>query len=322
MRKVVGISVALTTAAALAAGCGGGGSSTGSSGGLTNVNVGYVAFDDAAVLFLANEKGIFAKHGLKVKLNEAASPTPIVASMVSGQYQFGFVTTPVLINTNLGGQKLQCVSVVDGQVDPKSDSAALVASAKSGVTSPAQLSGKTIGVVQLSSINLLEAKKIAEDAGAKNEKFVAIPFPQMPQALSDGRIQAAVITSPFLQTALKAGAKPLAYPNSQLFPNGTVYCFGATGRYLSGNAKTAKEFRDAINETTVYAKTHLSEEKATLVKYLKLSASDAQAQQIASNYVPELNVQSLSDVQDLMKQQGDIKSTVDPASLVWSPPSN
>ncbi|WP_203918981.1 ABC transporter substrate-binding protein [Rugosimonospora africana] len=324
MRKVVGVSVALATVAALAAGCGGGGSGSGSgsSGGLTDVNVGYVAFDDAAVLFLATEKGIFAKHGLKVKLFEAASPTPIVASMVSGQYQFGFVTTPVLINTNLGGQKLKCVSVVDGQVDPNSDSAAFVASAKSGVTNPAQLSGKTIGVVQLSSINLLEAKKIAEDAGAKNEKFVAIPFPQMPQALADGRIQAAVVTSPFLQIALKAGAKPLAYPNSQLFPNGTVYCFGATAKYLSGNAKTAQQFQDAINETTVYAKTHLTEEKATLVKYLKLSAADAQAQEIASNYIPELNVQSISQTQDLMKQQGAIKSTVDPNSLIWTPPSS
>jgi NitT/TauT family transport system substrate-binding protein len=320
VRKVVGISVALATAAALGSGCGGSGSqsSGGSSGGLTTVNVGYVPFDDAAVLFLAVENGIFARHGLKVNVNPAASPTPIVASMASGQYQFGFVTTPVLINANLGGQKLQCVSVVDGQVDPNSDSAAFVASAKSGITSIAALTGRTVGVVQLSSLNLFEVKKLTADAGATGVKYVSMPFPQMPQALEAGRVDAAVITSPFLQTALKAGAKPLAYPNSQLFPNGTVYCFAATARYLGGNAKTAQAFRDAMVESTRYAKDHLTEEKATLVKYLKLSPQEAQAQQIASNYVPELNLQSIAQIQDLMKQQNEIKSTVDPKSLIWS----
>lgn len=322
MRKVVGISVALATVAALAAACGSSGSGSAASsksGDLTKIDVGYVPFDDDAVLFLAKEKGIFAKHGLDVTLHQAAAPTPIVASMVSGQYQFGFITIPVLINANLGGQKMQCVSVVDGQVDPNSDSAAFVASAKSGITTIGQLTGKTIGVVQLSSLNLFEAKKLVGDAGATNVKYVAIPFPQMPQALADGRLDAALITSPFVQIALKAGAKTLAHPNSQLFPNGTVYCFGATASYLSGNAKSAQAFRDAMNESTLYAKTHLSEEKATLVKYLKLSPEEAQAQKIASNYVPELNVQSISDIQDLMKQQGAIKSTVDPPSMVWSP---
>ena len=322
MRKVVGISVTAATVAAFSAGCGGGHEpATGGSAGPTTIDVGYVAFDDAAVLFLANENGIFARHGLRVRLHEAASPTPIVASMASGQYQFGFVTIPVLVNTNLGGQKTQCVSTVDGQVDPHSDSAAFVASAKSGITDAGGLSGKTVGVVQLSSLNLFEAKKLTGDAGAKNVKYVAIPFPQMPQALADGRLDAALITSPFLQIALKAGAKVLAYPNSQLFPNGTVYCFAATARYLNGNARIAQEFRDAMNESTLYAKTHLTEEKATLVKYLKLSPQEAQAQRIATNYVPELNLASIADIQELMKQQGVIKSVVDPASMVWSPPA-
>jgi NitT/TauT family transport system substrate-binding protein len=96
-----------------------------------------------------------------------------------------------------------------------------------------------------------------------------------------------------------------------------VYCFAATARYLSGNAKTAQAFRDAMVESTLYAKDHLSEEKDTLVKYLKLSSEEAQAQEIASNYVPELNLQSISEIQDLMKQQDEIKSTVDPKSLIW-----
>lgn len=317
MLRRVKASIVVSALVALAVGCGGG--SEPGKGELTDVNVGYVPFSDNAVLFLAIENGTFKKHGLNVKVTPAASPTPIVASMVSGQAQFGFITTPVLINANLENTKVKCVSVVDGQVAEDRDSSALVASPQSGIKDLEGLSGKKVAVVQMSSINLIGAKKLADDAGATGIKYVTVPFPQMPQALKSGRVDAAVITSPFLNTALKNGAKELAHPSSDLFPGGTIYCYGATDQYLQKNPEQAKAFRDAINETTRYAKTHEDEAKETLVKYLKLSPEEAQKLVIPTNYVPEINVDSIGEIQDLMKEQGAIERTLDPSDLVWEP---
>ncbi|MFY1691117.1 ABC transporter substrate-binding protein [Plantactinospora sp. WMMB782] len=318
MRKIVSVVVATATTVVFAAGCGGGDDS---GGGLTNVKVGIVPFSPNAVLFHAMDGGIFEKHGLKVTTVSAAAPTPIVAAMVSGQQQFGFVTTPVLLNVNAEGTAVKCVSPVDGQVSKDRDASGLVASANSGITDLKGLTGKKVAVVQLSSINLIGAKKLAEEAGATGVEWVAIPFPQMPQALADGRVDAAVITAPYLDTAVAAGAKTLAYPSSQLWPEGTIYCYAATDRYLQEHPDVARKFHDAMTEAIQYGKDHESEIKKTLETYLKLSPEEAQKQVLPTNYVPEINVPSIADIQDVMAQQGSVKKKVDPADLVWTPQS-
>lgn len=315
--RVMAGAVAALMVLATACGTGSGGSGGGDEP--TDVTVNIVPFTPDAVMFLGMEKGMFAKRGINIDIQRAASPIPVVASLVSDQAQFGFVTTPVLINANREGTKVKCVSPIDGQVSPTRDASALVAKPGSGIRSLADLSGKSVAVVQLASINLIGAKKLIEDAGATGTKYVAMPFPQMPQALADGRVDAAVITSPYVEQALDAGAVALAHPSSDLLPNGTIYCWAGTQQYLDRNPEVAKNFQDAMTEAIEYTKGHEQEALDTLVKYLDLSPEDARKQVIPSNYVPEINVASIGQIQDLMSQQGAIDSTVNPADLVWKP---
>jgi NitT/TauT family transport system substrate-binding protein len=319
-KRIIGfLAAGALLAAASACGSSANGDSDGDANGLTKVNVGVVTFSENAMLFHAIEGGIFKDHGLDVTVTPAPSPTQVVAALASGHEQFGFLTNTVLINVNLQGTPMKCVSAVDGQISPTRTEHALVASPQSGITSISGLSGKKVGVVQLASINHMEARALADKAGAKDVQYVSIPFPQMPQALASGQIDAAVISSPFLETALEAGAKVLAHPNQELFPNGTMYCFGATDKYLSSNADVAKNFRDAMTESINFCKDNESECKKTLVKYQKLAPDVAQKQTLATNFNPELKVETLAEVQDMMKSQGFIDKTLDPQSLVWNP---
>ncbi|MGH3252848.1 MAG: ABC transporter substrate-binding protein, partial [Trebonia sp.] len=67
------------------------------------MTLGYVPYSDDASLFYAQSSGIFKKHGLNVTFVAQASPVAVEASMASGTEQFGFITTPVLINLNSKG---------------------------------------------------------------------------------------------------------------------------------------------------------------------------------------------------------------------------
>lgn len=319
MRKPV-VPCLLAAVAVAAAACGGGTSTAPDGTEMTDVTVGIVPFTPNAVLFLAMERGMFAERGLNVTVEPAASPVPVVASLLAQQADFGFVTTPVLINANREGTPIKCVSPVDGQVSPERDSSALVAGANSGIDSLDDLSGRKVAVVQLASINLIGAKKLIEDAGATGTEYVAMPFPQMPQALAAGQVDAAVITSPYVETALNAGAVTLANPSSDLFPTGTIYCYAATDQFLSENPEVARSFHEVMTESILYSGDHEDEAKATLVEHLGLTPEQAQAQIIPSNYVPEINLDSISAIQDLMREQGSIDSTVDPVDMVWQPP--
>lgn len=285
---------------------------------LTDVTVGIVPFSPNAILFHAMDGGIFKKHGLNVTTQPAASPIEVSAAMLSGTQQFGFITTPVLINAAIAGTSLKCVSPIDGELSSDRDASALVASKKSGITSLEGFAGKKFAVVQLGSINRLGAQKLFDDAGVKDVKYVAIPFPQMPQALADGRVDGAVITSPFSGTAIAAGAKVLAHPSSDTWPNGTIYCYAATAQYLQKNAKVAAAFQAAMKESILYTKDHEQEVLKTLVEHLKLTPEVASKQIIPSNYVPEINDKSIGAIQDEMKKQDWIKKTVPVEELVWN----
>jgi NitT/TauT family transport system substrate-binding protein len=165
----------------------------------------------------------------------------------------------VLINLNSKGVPVKCVSSVDGG-EPASDaqdSTELVAARGSGITSVKDLAGKNVAEVQLTSLNSLAVEVLAKRAGIDPLSIhqVAMPFPQMPAALAQGRVQAAVIVAPFVNTALAQGATVLAHPNVALFPNGTITCLDALGSYISGHQSVVTAFRAAMDSSIAYSKT-------------------------------------------------------------------
>ncbi|MGH3252458.1 MAG: ABC transporter substrate-binding protein, partial [Trebonia sp.] len=252
-----------------------------------------------------------------------ASPVAVEASMASGTEQFGFITTPVLINLNSKGVNVKCVSSVDGNQpsNPANDSTVLVAAKGSGITSVKDLADKNVAEVQLTSLNALAVQILAKRAGIdpKSIHQVAIPFPQMPAALAQGRVQAAVIVAPFTDTATSEGATALTHPNVDLFPNGTVTCLDAMGSYLSANPTIATEFRAAMNESIAYSQTHQAEVKQTLVKGLGLTPAVAAKQKLASDWSTALNPASITMIENYMKEFGMITSTPPAANMVWNP---
>jgi NitT/TauT family transport system substrate-binding protein len=295
----------------------------GASGSVTNVTLGYVPYSDDASLFYAQDSGIFRQHGLNVSFVAQASPVAVEASMASGTEQFGFITTPVLINLASKGVNVKCVSSVDGNEPsvPADDSTVLVAAKGSGITSVKDLAGKNVAEVQLTSLNSLAVEILAKQAGIAPSSIhqIAIPFAQMPAALSQGRVQAAVIVAPFTNTATSEGATVLTHPNVDLFPNGTVTCLDAMGSYISANPTVTGEFRAAMDQSIAYTKTHEAQVKQSLVKGLSLTPAVAGQQILATNFNSTFNVPSITMIENYMKQFGVITSEPTAANLVWNP---
>lgn len=290
---------------------------------VTNVTLGYVPYSDDASLFYAEDSGIFRQHGLNVNFVAQASPVAVEASMASGTEQFGFITTPVLINLASKGVNAKCVSLVDGNQPsvPADDSTVLVAAKGSGITSIKDLAGKTVAEVQLTSLNSLAVEVLAKQAGINPSSVhqIAVPFAQMPAALSQGRVQAAVIVAPFASTATSEGATVLTHPNVDLFPNGTVTCLDAMGSYISANPTIVSEFRAAMDQSIAYSKTHEATVKQTLVKGLSLTPAVAAQQILATNFSTTFNVASISTIESYMKEFGEITSEPSASSLFWNP---
>lgn len=320
-RTAAGIAAVAAGILTLAA-CGSSGSTTGAAKKLVNINVGYVAYSDDAALFLAIQDGIFARHGLSVSLTSQANPVDVVSSMVSGAEQFGFITTPVLANVNSKGTSAKCVSTVDGQqpTQDSRDGTMLVAAKGSGITSLKGLAGKKVATVQTTSLNSLAVEVLAKQAGLSpsSYQFIQMPFPQMPAALSQGNVQAAVITSPFVNTAVAEGATVIDHPNVVLFGGATVTCMSALTSYITKDPAVVADFHAAMNEAVAYSESHQSAAKATLTKYLDLTPAVAQKQILSTNWDPTINVASINQIESDMVAFGLIKKPIPASSLVWS----
>ena len=311
----------------LLAGCGssssGSGSGSSGSNGTTTIKFGYVPYGDDGPLFLGIDKGFFKSRGLDVKPIPEAAPTPIVANLLSGQQQFGFVTTNVLINAVAHNLPIKCVSTVDGNQSPspKNDSAVMLAAPGSGVSSVSQLQNKTVAVVQLNSLNSVDVQESVAEAGGdpSSVHLTALPFPQMPQALKSGRVAAAMVVSPFSATALKEGSRPIAYPNSSLFPNGTITCIAASASYIKSHPQQVKAWQAAINQSAQYAKTHLPAARATLTRYLSLSPTAAAHAVLSTNWDTNVNTASVQKQESLLKKFGALSTIVPVGKLFYSP---
>ncbi len=291
--------------------------------GVTTITVAANPSSQLAPLYVGIESGIFADHGLDVEIVHQTDVAAIVAGTASGQYDFGFATAVHVINSNLNDIALRAVTTLDGR-QPTEEGAesgnSLVAGPDSGITSAADLEGKTLAVVGLASLNTFTAFNLAANAGVdpSSIELVQLPFGQMTAALSSGEVDAAVIQSPFISDAVAAGGTVIGKPNVAAFPDMAIGFFTTMQSYIDANEDVVEEFSDAVIESQEYASAHVDEARATLVDQLDLTEDAAAVAEWNFDGNPYMNVDGLEKAQELLIAYNGQEEELDVDSLVWS----
>jgi NitT/TauT family transport system substrate-binding protein len=289
---------------------------------LTTINLSYVPYSNDSSLFLGMKRGYFRQHGITVNLSTAAAPTFTIADIESGQAQLAFTTTVVLVNSAAHGTGLECVSSVDGNqtTNVKDDGTLLLATPQSGIKTVADLVGKTVGTVQLASLNTLTTQAMVQKAGGDPRKvqFVSMGFALMPQALQQGTVQAAIVTEPFADEAVAEGMVVVAHPNISIMAGQSTTCFAGTQTWVNSHKRLAKNFLEAMDEAIAYTKSHPAAAAATLQSYgLATSLANAESQKLGTDFNPIIKPISLAKVATLLEQFGYITTPANSRSLIF-----
>lgn len=290
---------------------------------MEKVSIGIIPGSFNAPLLAGIESGIFTKHGLQVEVVPQTDVAAIISGVASGQYDFGFATSVHIVNANVNNIPIRAISTVDGLQSPNeaaNDGNAMLAAPGSGIESPADLEGKTLAVVGLSSLNTMAAWELATEAGVdpKSIKLVQLPFGQMPAALAGGDVDAAVVQSPFIADSVASGATVVAKPNNELFPNMAVSLYTTSQNTIDSSPKTVQKFSDAIMESQQYAAENTDEARAVVAKQLGLSAEAAAKATWCTTCEPTLNTEGMDVVQELMTKYAGLKKTFPADELIWS----
>jgi len=219
-------------------------------------------------LDLGIQKGFFSQQGIDIKKVTFQSGNDVVLALANHQGDVGYLGyVPMMIARTQGiPMTLVAASEVEGTSEADNWQNILVKGGSS-IRTPADLAGKTIAVNALKGVGEVVIKAALQKDGVdpNSIKLVAIPFPTMRTALSNGQVDAIWTPEPFLTQALtQDGARTVMAPGPVLgnyFPNGG---YAALHDWTAKNPGLAKRFRTAINQSLVYAQTHPDEIRALL----------------------------------------------------------
>ena len=216
-----------------------------------------------APLWIAQDKGVFNKYGLAVDLKYMLSATGTQALM-SGSVDIVNPATE-LIEAGLGGAR---VAFIIGILNR----AVLSVYSKPEFKQLSDLKGKILGVTLPGSTTDLAARMLLQQAGMVPGKDVQIThlqgMPDMITALSQGRIDAGIVSAPTTLKAKQAGMKELVDITARNIP--MIHAGLATTRdFIKSNPDKVRRYVQAYMEANKIARTDAETTKQVIGKWTK-----------------------------------------------------
>jgi len=228
--------------------------------------------EPAAEVYYAKDMGFLAKAGLDADIQSMQGSSLIVSAIVSNAADIGFDTLDGLAAQHQKGIPLVIIAPTHDYLSPGSlQTQALVVPANSPIQQPRDLNGKTIAVSTLHSLADIGARVLVDKNGGDSStvKFVEVPFPAIPAALDQGRIDAAWVVEPFISVAKKT-SRVLAYGFDGISKHFAVGAWVATRQWANDHPDLVKRFAAVIHETAVWANKNPQKSGEILAKYTKL----------------------------------------------------
>jgi ABC-type nitrate/sulfonate/bicarbonate transport system substrate-binding protein len=224
----------------------------------------YAAIGGAfAPLWLAQDKGLFNKYGLAVDLKYMLSATGTQA-LLSNSVDIVNPATE-LIEAGLGGARVMFIIGILNR-------AVLSVYSKPEFKQLSDLRGKILAVTVAGSTTDLTAKILLQQAGMTPGKDVQVThlqgMPDMATALTQGRIDAAIVSAPTTLKLRQVGFKELVDVTARNVP--MIHAgLATTGDFIKNNSDKVRRYVQAYVEATKIARTDPETTKQIIAKYTK-----------------------------------------------------
>ena len=286
-------------------------------GGATKLSVAAIAIVDVAPLYLAVSKGFFKEQNLDVTVANVRGGAEAVPGVTSGQFQFAFANVISLLLATSKGLPLKAVAAGNFSTGKPEDFGGIVVPKDSPIKAMKDLEGKTISVNQINNIGGVTVRAAMRKGGGDPTKlkFIEVPFPEMPAALGQSRVDAAWIVEPFLTVARNQGAVILDWNFADTGPQIQISAYFTTKEYASKNPDVVQRFAAAINKGLSYAAEHPDDARAILLTYTKIEKPIADKLNLPL-WAPQMNRESINLLADLMVQDKMVETKPDVDALL------
>ena len=293
-----------------------------------------IIFQSSSALasYVAEDRGIFGKHGLDVSIKPTPNSKYMMTKLIDGEYDIASSAFDNFIAYNEGQTKSKTQNKSDLVVFMGVTTQNLPVIVAPDITSLADLKGKPVGVDAPNTAFAFVLYKILEKNGLQMSDYNIVPVGGTTKrwaAMQDGSIKAAIISGAYAVQAQAKGFKRLADSQKVL----GVYqgsSLGAQRSWLQAHRKTAVSFVRANMEALNWAadpKNH-SDAAKSLQKRIKGMSDKAALATVkrVTNGKPggltldgTINQQGLKQVIALREQYGTPKKKIaDPSRFIDS----
>jgi NitT/TauT family transport system substrate-binding protein len=318
--SIVRIAVLAAALALAAAGCGGDDDSAdgGGESGPTTITVGTLPIANAAPMYLGMEKGFFEEENLTIEPQVGEGGAALIPSLVSGDAQFAFVGVIPAITAVAQDVPIRIVtSSDDAAATEDEDWQTLVVPRGSPIKGVEDLPGKTVAVNALRGLAEVVISRSLEKQGVDYQrvKLLEVPFPEMPAALAQKRVDAALLTEPFLSAVLAEGGTQIDAPSVETVPNFPNGVYVASEEYIAENGDVVDRFARAMNRSLEYARDNPDEVRRIVPTYTETPEEAAQQMRLPV-FDPELDREGIELEAELTAKYGIIEEAPSYEELV------
>jgi NitT/TauT family transport system substrate-binding protein len=281
-----------------------------------DVVVAAVPGEGAAGLYIAQEKGLFARAGLHVTIEPVTSSSTVIPAMLHGSVDVASGQYTSYIAADAAGIARMRILAAGYSLGPHVQE--VIVAAHSRIKTLAGLKGQTIAVNALDSetTDMLDTQLASYGVTPAQVHVVAIPFPAMPAALAAGRITAAYEIEPYLTEAVKQqGVQEVADLDSGGTQDFPIAGFGVLASWAAKNPRTAAAFARAIRQANAIATTNLTALQHAFTTQLHLSP-DVTGVMATGIFPTTTSAVQLQRVADLMLRYGQLRHPFSVKSII------
>ncbi|MCU1546160.1 MAG: hypothetical protein JWP30_1260, partial [Homoserinimonas sp.] len=194
---------------------------------------------------------------------------------------------------------------------------AVIVREDSPIKTPADLSGKTVAVLALSStVDVTIRAMVDEDGGdSSTVKFVELAPPEVQAAVETGQVDAGWILSPFLEMAVADGHRAVTYNFSEFSPNFTLSGYFATSDTVTKKPEMVRAFTAALKKSIAYANEHPDDVRQIVTTYTKNTVEQLEKMQLPT-FTTDFDMESETKLAGLVHEYGMLSTKPNLADIL------
>ncbi|MFJ6389849.1 ABC transporter substrate-binding protein [Streptomyces sp. NPDC091972] len=297
------------------AGCGGDGDSSSSGGGRATVRVAALPLSDCAMLYIAQERGLFEKEGLDVRVQQIQQSLQALPALSKGQIDM-VASANYVTYFQAQDQGTLDIRIVAEAIRAAPRMMDVLVPKDSDIKTVADLTGRKVAVNVLNNVQSLTFDEILAKQGVGRPVYRQIPFPQMGAALDKGQVDAVHVVEPYdssIQDEL--GARVLVDAASAPVESIPLSGYITTKRFAGRNADALDRFQRALKAAVKLADADPSLVREVLPTYTKVTEEQAEKIDLPV-YPATVDAQQIARLTALMEKRKMLRKPVDPSTLL------